>query len=354
MPRPTLIDYLNYYAFRGASGLLNILPFRLSSFVVRQFTAGFYRTPSWVPILGRAATRLRDRIRSNIESCFSELSPSELEELSRQAVDHFFQLILEFLCFTSRLKRDNWQTFIKGGNVAESEEILFSDQPSILVTGHNGNWEVLGYYIAMRDVNISVVARPLNNPLINNWVIRQREISGLGVISKFGATNSAMEAIETTETNRGGPAIAFVADQDAGPKGLFVPYFGRLASTYKSIGLLAMHHEVPVICGIGIRTGLLRFRVEVQDIIYPKDWQAETDPLYYITARYVRAIEQMVRREPAQYLWTHRRWKSRPKFEQQGNPMPASLAEKIQSLPWMDQQQFDALNIHHEDAVCAH
>lgn len=269
-------------------------------------------------------------------------------------MDHFFQLILEFLCFTSRLKRDNWQTFIKGGNVAESEEILFSDQPSILVTGHNGNWEVLGYYIAMRDVNISVVARPLNNPLINNWVIRQREISGLGVISKFGATNSAMEAIETTETNRGGPAIAFVADQDAGPKGLFVPYFGRLASTYKSIGLLAMHHEVPVICGIGIRTGLLRFRVEVQDIIYPKDWQAETDPLYYITARYVRAIEQMVRREPAQYLWTHRRWKSRPKFEQQGNPMPASLAEKIQSLPWMDQQQFDALNIHHEDAVCAH
>ena len=111
-------------------------------------------------------------------------------------------------------------------------------------------------------------------------------------------------------------AVGFTADQDAGKKGMFVDFFGRSASTYKSIGILAMRYDVPVIIGYGRRLGYdFRFRIDCQDVIYPEDWKSQDDPLRYITQRYTAAIELAVRGEPGQYLWLHRRWKTRPKGE---------------------------------------
>jgi KDO2-lipid IV(A) lauroyltransferase len=110
--------------------------------------------------------------------------------------------------------------------------------------------------------------------------------------------------------------VAFVADQNAGTKGMFVDFFGRKASTYKSIGLLAMEYEVPIIVGYARRVDdRFRFRVGSTDIIWPKDWKSRDDPLRYITQRYTSAIEAFVRDDPGQYLWVHRRWKTRPKGE---------------------------------------
>ncbi len=117
-----------------------------------------------------------------------------------------------------------------------------------------------------------------------------------------------------------GGVVAFVADQNAGPKGVFVDFFGRKASTYKSIALLAMQFEVPIIVGFARRIEPhFQFLIDTQDIIYPDDWKNENDPLIYITQRYTKAIENFVRDAPEQYWWMHRRWKTRPKGE---TPMP--------------------------------
>ena len=69
----------------------------------------------------------------------------------------------------------------------------------------------------------------------------------------------------------------------------------------------------------------------------------DSDPLFYITARYVRAIEEMARRYPESYLWMHRRWKSRPRHERNGKPMPASLEAKLRELPWVDEAMMEEL-----------
>ena len=119
-----------------------------------------------------------------------------------------------------------------------------------------------------------------------------------------------------TEALDGKGAVGFIADQNAGSKGLFVDFFGRKASTYKSIGLLAMRYDVPVVIGYARRIkDRFRFEVGVQDIIYPADWRDEPDPLRYITQRYTKALEEVVRAGPSQYWWVHRRWKTRPKGE---------------------------------------
>ena len=79
------------------------------------------------------------------------------------------------------------------------------------------------------------------------------------------------------------------------------------------------------------------------DLIMPRDWMSQPDPLYYVTARYMRAIENMVLACPEQYLWMHRRWKSRPRHERTGKPLPTSMRRKLESLPWMNQALLDRL-----------
>jgi len=109
-----------------------------------------------------------------------------------------------------------------------------------------------------------------------------------------------------------------------------VDFFGRKASTYKSIGLLAMQKRVPIVVGYAVRTRPgFHYRLEVERIIRPEEWESQPDPLYWITQTYSHALEAAIRRWPEQYLWVHRRWKHRPREEQRAaasSPEPVSSA----------------------------
>jgi KDO2-lipid IV(A) lauroyltransferase len=120
-----------------------------------------------------------------------------------------------------------------------------------------------------------------------------------------------------------GTTLCFIADQDAGKKGLFVDFFGRKASTYKSIGLLAISNDVPIGVGYSRRiNNRFYFEIGVNRIIFPQEWADKDDPLTWVTAEYTRAIEQFVRDDPTQYWWLHRRWKHQPKQKTQESPQP--------------------------------
>jgi Kdo2-lipid IVA lauroyltransferase/acyltransferase len=216
------------------------------------------------------------------------------------------------MLFTTRLVRiDTWRQYIELGDFQRTLELLLDEQRGlILLTGHYGNWEILGYVLATLGFATLSVARPLDNPYVNEYVLGVRQRRGQKIVDKRGATTQVTDALARHGT------VGFIADQNAGHKGLFVDFFGRKASTYKSIGLLAMEYQTPVVIGYARRIGDgFRFRVAAQDIIFPQDWQDQDDPLKYITQRYTKAIEDFVRQDPSQYLWVHRRWKSRPKGE---------------------------------------
>jgi len=87
----------------------------------------------------------------------------------------------------------------------------------------------------------------------------------------------------------------------------------------------------------------LRFRVIVDDVFGPEDYEDQPDPLFYLTARYRRSIERMVLAAPEQYLWMHRIWKSRPRHERLNKPFPDALRGKLGALPWMDDGAVGAL-----------
>jgi KDO2-lipid IV(A) lauroyltransferase len=255
--------------------------------------------------------RHRNRAIANLQRSFPTFTPRQCDRIARKSLQHMFMIGMEVL-FTTRLIRvDTWRRYVQLDNFHETLELLMTSKKGmVLLTGHYGNWEILGYVLATLGFETTSIARRLDNPLINDWLFGVREERGQKVIDKKGATD------EITQTLGDGKAVAFVADQNAGSKGIFVDFFGRKASTYKSIGLVAMQYECPVVIGYARRqNNHFKFKVATQDIIWPADWKDQADPLRYITQRYTKAIEDMVRADPTQYLWMHRRWKSRPKGE---------------------------------------
>ena len=286
--------------------------------------------------LGRLMYRLdrRHRLRTiaHLKLAFPEMSDSARAALARRSFEHFVQLVVE-ICHSPRLFNfESWPRRVTFHNVGRSLDMINAGRSVIMVTGHLGNWEALGGILGMLGYPIDAIARPIDNRLINDWLLGIREKRGMRIITKWDATDRMVEVLSS------GGVLGFIADQNAGDRGLFVPFFGKLASTYKSIGLLAMTQQTPIVCGYARRVGSgYRFEMGVQDIIEPADWEGRPDPLYYITARYMRALEMTIRQTPEQYLWMHRRWKSRPRFERQGKPMPDSLRRNLEALPWMDE-----------------
>jgi KDO2-lipid IV(A) lauroyltransferase len=290
-------------------------------------------------LIYRLDGRHRRRAIQNIADCFPHLDQRRVEQLARGSMRHFLQLGVEVLFTTRRITLDSWADHIDYDGLASALDVMLRGRPTILITGHYGNWEVLGYLMALMGFNLSAVARPIDNPLVNDWLLGVRQAKGLKIITKWGASEEMMRVM------RSGGTVAFIADQNAGEKGMYVPFFGRLASTYKSIGLLALRYNATVVCGFARRIGdQFRFEVGATDVIRPEHYRAQPDPLYYLTARYTRAIEAMIAQSPEQYLWLHRRWKSRPRHEREGRPMPDALRRQLQSLPWMTGPLMDRLS----------
>jgi KDO2-lipid IV(A) lauroyltransferase len=304
-----LSNLSQYVGARTAAAILGLFP----------VNANLYTARSIGGLMWRIDRKHRRRAMENLRASFPEKPEKELEYIAERSMQHFIELVMDVLFTTRMINIERWHQYVHFEPSSRSTlEMILRGGGAILLTAHYGNWEVLGYTMATLGFETYGVARPIDNPYIDQWVLGVREKQGQIILSKRGVTTTALDVLEKKGT------IGFIADQNAGPKGMFVPFFGRLASTYKSIGLLAIQHNVPVVVGYARRRGdRFEFDIGAQDVIYPDDWKNYPRDLYdnelhYVTARYTRAIEDFVRADPTQYLWIHRRWKTRPKGEKPG------------------------------------
>jgi KDO2-lipid IV(A) lauroyltransferase len=307
--------------------------------------AGFEASAQVARVAARSYCGLRvnrkrmQRAVEHVAFAFPHLDEDHRREIVVSSYEHLFTLGVEMAYTPRYLTTDGWASHVEIGEVAPAVRALMSGGPAILLCGHCGNWEVLGYTLSLLGFRLHALYRPLDLKPLDVWVRETREACGLTLVDKFGATEQLPSILSD------GHPVGFVADQNAGDRGLFVPFFGRLASTYKSIGLLAMQFNCPVICGMARRLPEpnFRYRLEMQDVIQPSDWANAEDPLFYLSARYRRAIEKAVLSAPGQYLWMHRIWKSRPRHERVGKPFPQTLRAKLRALPWMTDEELERI-----------
>ncbi len=257
----------------------------------------------------KATTRHRDRaIQHLTDSIGDQYTPAQIAKIADRCLESVAMFAVEAICLPRLLNGYNWNRYIDLENFDEALDTILSGRGVILVTGHYGAFEVPGHLLACLGFATMAVMRPLDNVYLNRFIVQSRRTTGLTLLDKKGATDQALDVLED------GKLLAFVGDQDAGRKGIFVDFFGQAASTYKSIGLLAMSADVPIVVGYARRQGkVAKYTVGIERVVHPHEWKAQDDPLRWITQAYTTAIEDTVRKAPEQYLWIHRRWKSRPK-----------------------------------------
>jgi KDO2-lipid IV(A) lauroyltransferase len=308
-PRNRLLDWLQYVGMRLFAMFVHMASWRAN-----------YRTARWLgDLLFRFDRRHRDRALRHLALSFPHWSDRTRWRVARASVRNLVYLGVEFLFTTRLIKPATWRRHIRLCDMGPTVRLMLENRTGLIfLTGHFGNWEVVGYTMATLGFPMVSVARRLDNPYIDRYVFGIRARTGQVILDKRGAVRDIAGVLE----RRG--AVGFVADQDAGRKGAFVDFFGRKASTYKSIALMAMRYHAPVIVGYARRLAeQFRFEIGVQRIIRPDEWARRADPMTWITQEYTRALEEVVRSAPEQYLWVHRRWKHRPKGQP---PAPDGVA----------------------------
>ena len=262
--------------------------------------------------LWRYYHRGRKRALDNLHASFPEKDEKWIRQTGKRSFEHIAMLAVDVL-FTPRLvKKYNWRDYSRYKTTERAKWLMQEGRGLLMVAGHYSNFEIMGYLLGLFGFNVYSIARPLDNKYINRYLYDVRRRAGQKIIDKKGAAE-LMSRVASK-----GATLCFIADQDAGKKGIFVDFFGRKASTYKSIGLLAISNNLPIGVGYSRRIdNRFYFEIGVNRIIFPEEWQDKNQPLEWVTAEYTRAIEEFVREEPSQYWWLHRRWKHRPREEEE-------------------------------------
>ncbi len=299
--KPNIIrDWIAYVALR-----LVVLVLYMFDVETNLKTACFLGRLLW-----RFYHRGRKRAIDNLKASFPEKSERWINETGKRSFEHIVMLTIDIV-FTPRLvKKYNWRKYSSFKNVEKTKWLMIEEKGLLMLTGHYGNFEINGYLMALFGFNIYSIARPLDNRFINKYLYDVRRRVGQKIIDKKGATKMMSQILSE------GATLGFIADQDAGRKGVFVDFFGRKASTYKSIGLLAITQNLPIAIGGARRVGnRFFFELSINRIIFPHEWADKDDPLKWVTQEHTKALEEFIREDPTQYWWLHRRWKHRPKDE---------------------------------------
>ena len=254
--------------------------------------------------------RGRNRALENLRASFPEKSEDWIQRTGKESFQQLAIFAMDLVLVPRLVRKQNWRDYSRYKTAERAKWLMQERRGLLMITAHYGNFEITGYILGLFNFNIYSIARPLDNKYLSRYLYGLRERVGQKIIDKKGAAK-LMPKITST-----GATLCFIADQDAGRKGVFVEFMGRKASTYKSIGLLAITNNIPIGVGYSRRIdNRFFFEIAVNRIIMPDEWADKEDPLTWVTQEYSKAIEQFVREDPTQYWWLHRRWKSQPRVK---------------------------------------
>ena len=308
-----LVDFAIYAIVRLMVGIIQAIPYRTGLALADGLAALAYHLDK----------RHRMVAHENLAFAFPDTmgnhvpgGPKKRDVMVRATLRHFCRLVIEMIWLPRVFQVGSWKRHIDlGENPAPLIRLLLSGRPMLLATGHFGNWEMAGYMLGLLGFKTFAIARVLDNPYLENFLIQFRQRTGQTILAKKGDFDQIQNVLGA------GGILATLADQDAGPKGQFVPFFNRPASTHKALALMAIEYNTPVVVvGLAKIAEPMRYRLEVEEILEPADFKNEPAAIAALTTRYTNALERMVARHPEQYFWLHRRWKHQPPIRKPKKP----------------------------------
>ncbi len=289
-------DYLELFIFQVFKSLILILPRRLC--LIWGKTAGlfFYYLDA----------KHRQLALSNLEMAFrKELTSSGLKRMARRTFMHFGSSLVDIIKFSSLAEKCKTALI-----QVEGEKNLLSalqeKKGAILFTAHYGSWEIARFFVSKLG-KLNVIARALDNELLERELLKLRINQRAKVIYKHQATKPILQSLRAKEM------VAFLIDQNVQKhQAVFVDFFGRKAATTPSLAAFFLKTKspiVPVFCSL---TPSHRYHLQ---ILEPLKIELEGDynqQVLKITQICTNIIEAQIRKNPAHWFWLHNRWKTRP------------------------------------------
>ena len=243
----------------------------------------------------------------NLLQAFPEMTPPEAEALATRVYEHFGRATVEVAFADRLLRRSTLSDHLVVRNEHYLRDVLAAGKGAIVVSAHLGPWEMFGILAHHRGIPLTSVYRPPKNPYLNRFLQRYRSEHGQVFIPKYGAARELLRLL------RRGGYIALLVDQHAKDEGLWLPFFGRPASTTSAPAFLAFKTGVPILTGYARRLpGLYRFEVFCDEPMFVRPTGDRRADLRNATIEINRRLESYVRQFPDQWLWMHRRWRSPP------------------------------------------
>jgi len=252
----------------------------------------------------------RKVVLDNLRHAFSaEMDEQELRKLAHAFYRNLGMTLMEFLAFPG-MKKADFIDLVEINNKEHYTRLVDEGGGALLVSGHFGNWEMMGARVAAEGQKVSFIVKEQTNSRVDRIQNDIRNRAGIGTIRAGGSSIREMiRALRRKEL------IGLVGDQDAGPEGYFTEFLGRQASVFRGTAYFAWKLKVPIITGFIFRQADGRHIMEVDAPFgADPDWDEET-AVARLTEIHVARLEAAIRKAPEQYFWLHRRWKTRPPGE---------------------------------------
>jgi KDO2-lipid IV(A) lauroyltransferase len=234
-----------------------------------------------------------------------EKSGAEIRRLAREVFLHFAMAGVDAARIPVYVRR-GMDRLITTRNIHFLDQVRDEGRGFILLTGHFGNWELMGAWVAQKKYHPHVVGTAFSNAKVNQFIVKTRNRAGYVNIERGRATRGIVNAL----TN--GYPVALLIDQDTQAKGVFVDFFGMKAHTPISPAYLAGAFDVPIL-PLAMRLKKdLTYEIECfEPIRYVHTGDRERD-IMAITQKCTDIYEHIIRQHPEQWVWMHRRWRKRP------------------------------------------
>lgn len=257
-----------------------------------------------------ADPRHREVARKNLDAAYGEsLTSREKERIIRDVYDHLGLIFVEMIKSPSFLGNGRWRERIRVEGEENAREAASKGKGILFVSGHVGNWEMLGVGMALLGYQLHSLYRPLDNLYLDRYVRKVRTRFGQKIVPQGGSLSTFVRLL------REGKCLGMLVDQAQKSGGVLVDFFGQKASTLRTVAILHRRTGAPIVPGyIRRERGGLRHTIFIDRPIVWKRTPSLEDDVRGITQAFTSCLEGYVRDVPGQWLWLHRRWRTeRPK-----------------------------------------
>ena len=254
--------------------------------------------------------RLRNVGMRNLEMAFPEKTEKERKRILRDEFTSLGRQLAE-LCQFPRYTLENIHEVVVYEHLENYERAYARGKGVLFLTAHFGGWELSAFAHSLHGHRVNIVMRPMDNPFLDRMLQNYRTMHGNKVVPKNDFVRGLLAAMKAGET------VGILMDTNmTPPQGVFVDFFGIPACTASGLARIALRTDAAVVPGFTIwdeSLGKFRLRFDpALELVRTGDLEAD---IVSNTQKFTKVIEDYVRKYPEQWLWVHRRWKTRPQGE---------------------------------------